>query len=326
MFNTINMGLVAWDLGTDPYDHAQLATNFTAIDRHDHSLGKGVQISTAGLADRSVTELKIALQAVGAPELQDNSVGGSKIIDGSITTAELADNSVTTSKIVDKNVTTAKLADDIIPIGTVISWYRPNSGVALPGSGWEICDGRPWSSITNAWGVSTGNIPDLRNRFILGAATSGTGTGTGTPPDIGAPGAGHTVDLSHTHDLPSHTHTVPDHQHTITTGGSHTHQFLDDSGNPHDARSRTVGLPTTDGFRQALFVPGLQATDTGAGSSVAGPLSQHSGHNHTGVTGGAPGLTTGPTSAGTTGGASPSISSVDKRPAYVGLLYIMRVR
>ena len=45
------MGLYVWDQATDVFKYNQLASNFTAIDAHDHSSGKGVKISKKGLAD-----------------------------------------------------------------------------------------------------------------------------------------------------------------------------------------------------------------------------------------------------------------------------------
>jgi hypothetical protein len=74
------MGLRLWTQGLDPYDHDQLATNFSKLALHDHTPGRGVQIPTEG------------------------------IFDGAITTAKLVDGAVTTAKIGDLQVTNAKLA------------------------------------------------------------------------------------------------------------------------------------------------------------------------------------------------------------------------
>jgi hypothetical protein len=90
-FTTSNMGLKVWDLLTDPFSHTELQANWTAVDAHDHSTGKGVQIPTAGITNLAVT--------------------GTKIADGAIITTKLADASVTTAKLIDANVTADKLAD-----------------------------------------------------------------------------------------------------------------------------------------------------------------------------------------------------------------------
>jgi hypothetical protein len=91
MFTTNYMGLVAWDQGSDPYDHSQLANNFQALDGHDHTVGKGRQIPSAGLQDGSITSAKIA----------GNAITPDKIPDGSLTQAEFAANSVGTAQIQD---------------------------------------------------------------------------------------------------------------------------------------------------------------------------------------------------------------------------------
>jgi hypothetical protein len=54
------MGLSIWNLLTDPYDHAQLADNFSKIDLHDHTPGRGIQIPTEGITDGAVTAAKLA--------------------------------------------------------------------------------------------------------------------------------------------------------------------------------------------------------------------------------------------------------------------------
>ena len=63
------------------------------------------------MADNSVTTEKIADKSVTNIKLADNSVTTEKIADKSVTKEKLADNSVTTEKIADKSVTKEKLAD-----------------------------------------------------------------------------------------------------------------------------------------------------------------------------------------------------------------------
>ena len=65
-----------------------------------------------------------------------------------------------------------------IPIGTVIDWWRPSSNTPLP-QGYEICDGGvvndPDSPLAGV------EIPDLRNKFILGSdSQSGIGQSGGS--------------------------------------------------------------------------------------------------------------------------------------------------
>ncbi len=57
---TPKMSLSVWNQLTDPYDHAQLADNWSKVDFHDHTPGRGVLIPTEGIADGAVTAAKLA--------------------------------------------------------------------------------------------------------------------------------------------------------------------------------------------------------------------------------------------------------------------------
>lgn len=76
---TTNMLLRQWNLGTDYFNYTELYQNFSLIDNHDHSSGKGIQVPTAGLANLSVTQAKIAPAAVGTSQLQDGALVPSKL-------------------------------------------------------------------------------------------------------------------------------------------------------------------------------------------------------------------------------------------------------
>ena len=71
----------------------------------------GSAITTALLANNSVTTSQVGDAAITNSKLAPNAVTATQIVDATITTAKLADASVTTAKIADANVTTAKLAD-----------------------------------------------------------------------------------------------------------------------------------------------------------------------------------------------------------------------
>lgn len=300
-FDTINMGLRAWDLGDDPYAHSELAANFVTVDNHDHTPGKGKRITTTAIADNAITS--------------------AKILDGTIQTADLADGAVTGQKI----------APGVLPLGFIHFWYRQSVGEPIPSS-YELCDGRPWSSITNDLGYSTGNIPDLINKFAMGSTTPGV------------TGGANTIDLSHTHVVAAHSHGIGNHSHTVPAHshgiGAHTHaipsqaalKFLDDAGNPQTLAQR--GVPIGGGSnRQTAYVPNL---NSGNDPSKNADAQAHDHGGSTGATSGSTdsqGLTTNVAGSGVTDPAgpstsvgSPSLSAVDKRPAYVGLLPLMRVR
>lgn len=344
-FTTANMGLVAWDLGTDPYDHSQLANNFVALDLHDHSPGKGKQIGASGIADGSigaselqdgsVTTDKLANQAVTQAKLADNSVGSAQIIDGSVSGAEILNGSITN----------AKLDPSINPLGTIKMWYRVSPSVPVP-TNWEVCDGRAWNTVTNTLGPggtnwTTGNMPDFRNRFPLGAALSGTGSGATQPPDIGQVGGAMTIDLSHTHSVAAHSHTVSAHSHAIATQADHKHQFVN---NVYDANNNIIGTSQTDANQrgaglygdqstlQLLYVPNLNKN--AAQNNVNAPMTKEvyidgSGnvlgvqpaHNH----GGATATATASTSSDGSTTATSLGTTIDHRNAHVGVLFLIRV-
>lgn len=82
----------------------KIDTIFNQIDSHDHTTGKGVQIPTGGLANGSVTSIKIANQAVGNAQLGL----------GSVTTQNLADDSVTYEKLADSSVGAGKIRSGVV--------------------------------------------------------------------------------------------------------------------------------------------------------------------------------------------------------------------
>lgn len=191
---TPNMGLTEWDLASDPYDHTQLAANFVAIDAHDHSVGKGVQIPTGGIAD------------------------------GAITNSKLATNAVSTIKVQDGAITAIKMDREYVhPLGEFMWWWRPNTSIAVP-TGWVVCRGQVLTSADHDFpGGGSITVPDVINKFILGADTSGTGIDPASPPAIGATGGSHTLTLAHTHTIPAHYHSKGTLE--VAAGGWHGHNL-----------------------------------------------------------------------------------------------------
>lgn len=94
---------------------------------------------------------------------------------------------------------------DQLPVGAVM----PYAGSSAPAGGWLLCDGSAVSRTDYAElfailsttygagdGATTFNVPDMRQRFPLGKASSGTGSTLG--------GTGGNID--HTHSTPAHSH------------------------------------------------------------------------------------------------------------------------
>lgn len=150
-----------------------------------------------------------------------------------------------------------------IPAGTVL----PYAGTAAP-TGFVLANGgvydgnQPtylalWAVIGNTYGGADQahmTVPDLRQKFPLGKAASGTGAALGA--------TGGTID--HVHTGPSHTHSTPNHAHAGTTGGpsssasaqtpggftfgvaAHTHDYTTPSGGGGTSGSGGTGNTGTN--------------------------------------------------------------------------------
>ena len=101
--------------------------------------------------------------------------------------------------------------DAQLPVGTVVAY----GGNSAP-SGWQLCNGgtASTSALQTVLGQST--VPDLRDRFVIGAGNSYSRHNTGGSKDA--------VLVSHTHNLQNHVHGV-----NLTTNdpGNHTHTYID---------------------------------------------------------------------------------------------------
>ena len=167
-----------------------------------------------------------------------------------------------------------------IPPG-VMSAY---AGATAP-DGYLLCDGAAvsrglYSALYDVIGTTYGagdgattfNLPDLRQRFPLGKAASGTGA------TLGSTGGA----IDHVHSTPDHTHgigtdTAPTHTHTTSgtsTGAAsvpHTHDF-----GTNEVANHSHALAMT-----ANYGVGSASATTGVTTGPAG------GHSHTGTTGSA---------------------------------------
>lgn len=75
------MSLRVWDQLSDPYSHDQLADNWSKVDLHDHTPGRGIQIPTEGIADGAITSTKLAAS---------NIISTAQVVDGSLLDTDLA--------------------------------------------------------------------------------------------------------------------------------------------------------------------------------------------------------------------------------------------
>lgn len=176
---------------------------------------------------------------------------GADTIDGAAATKLIKVNSSWTFLISDgvANWYTIVIDASPVPVGA-IQMYGGSSAPA----GYLICNGDLKSRATyaalfaiigEAFGAGDGSttfaIPDMRQKFPLGKAASGTGSTLG--------GSGGSID---------HTHTIPAHYHGLGTGadlnigssGSHLHSIA------HDHSSFTSGAGSAHSHAQNVTTPG----------------------------------------------------------------------
>lgn len=252
-------------------------------------------LSGANLTALAASALTGALPALNAASLTD--LNASNLASGTVPTARLGSGSASSGNYLRGDSTWATLPASLsIPSGTI--WMY---GAAAAPTDYLLCDGSTVSRTTysalfavigTTFGVGDGtttfNVPDLRGRFPLGKAASGTGS------TLGATGGA----IDHTHTGPSHTHTGPSHMHT---GPAHTHTF---SGT-------TTG---TDG----PFHP----VDTSSGSPSFGLVGDHD-HDYSGTTGSDGTGNTGAAGTGATGADGTGASGVNN-PPYLALNFIIK--
>ncbi len=192
-----------------------------------------------------------------------------------------------------------------IPSGGITMWSGDLGEIP---DGWQLCDGSHGS-------------PDLRERFVMGAADG---------QDPGATGGTNSFVLALAQ-MPSHTHgataaTAGAHTHSASTGsaGSHSHSGSTGGGGSH---SHSIGSDNSRGSsltRPGGGVGGSQSNQSAVNSvshshSVSA-LSSGGGHTHT-VTVNSGGAHTHTVSINSTG----SGSSIDNRPAFYAMAFIYKL-
>jgi microcystin-dependent protein len=169
---------------------------------------------------------------------------------------------------------------DFVPVGFIGPWSTDTAP-----TGWLLCDGRPVSRVTyrqlfkvigSTYGVGDGvltfNLPDLRGRFPLGKAATGTGS------TLGATGGS----LDHTHEIAAD----GSHNHGGVTTGDADHDHLIDND-----QSTTAGGSSVE----VMAGTGASAAEAGhqhvvfAATFVDGDhthtIETQANHNHDGETG-----------------------------------------
>jgi microcystin-dependent protein len=255
------------------------------------------------------------------------------------------------------------------PTGSIIAF----AGAAAP-TGYLLCDGALLSRteyatlfgvIGVAYGAGDGSttfkLPDLRGKFPLGKAVSGTGSTLG--------GSGGAIDHDHTgpshsHGGPSHSHaqvahvhnlgnspssgaaspgtnSVGGHDHTVpsqsTSADSHAHSFSDSfgTGGPSDTYAGGIGgglgVPTT-GHSHSGSISGSTSSDSHSHTRAAISTDAVGNHSHSiaahvhdlgnSPAGGA--TTTGTYGGGTTDAAGTGVTGT-KNPPFQTVNYVIKI-
>jgi hypothetical protein len=199
-----------------------------------------------------------------------------------------------------------------LPRGSIIMWH----GSEIP-TGFAICDG-------------TNGTPDLRDRFILGAADG---------EEVGDTGGSNSVTLT-TDNMPSHGHDLSidsrslSHSHTASCGNqsaSHTHTASTSTTGTHNhnGRYKLLKVGTGTGYnvlRRISSEDSYDGTDritstTGGHSHSISIGNQSASHNHT-VTIASTSQSHSHTGTAVSNGGG---ESFDNRPAFYKLLFIMKL-
>lgn len=323
------VGMTYWNLPTDPYDNNELVDNFKLIDNHNHEPGRGLPIGRNAIEKEAINNEKIAKGGV---------TGGREgsILLGSITGEDLANNTIGANKL------ESSVFNQIFPIGTIVPWFRPTNTINTP-TGFQICIGQTLVESEHEFqGGGSVTLPDLRNKFILGADPNANGnSGPNNSPGENVVGGSNSQNLSHSHTINAHSHeythfhTLPGHNHGISTDGNHHHTFA--VGNNLFARPGVFGpnlhvrdINTNEIYVDVLNCMALPLFD-GTNDSEVIEMDSAGAHNHGGVTTTNSQLSTLSqnehitSSVGLTTNA-PSSLPTDFRPNFIGLLFICKVK
>jgi microcystin-dependent protein len=139
----------------------------------------GLAITTAMLANTSVTTTQVNDAAITTGKLAANAVTATQIAAATITGAKIADGAITGTKIATGTIPLAALVaavqEALVPAGTIVAF----GGTTAP-AGWFLCDGTSklradWPALSTAIGTAFGtasattfNVPDFRGRFLRG--------------------------------------------------------------------------------------------------------------------------------------------------------------
>jgi len=215
-------------------EHINCFGNGNVTPENPHGVAPDDMLDVDGdnITDHSIVQLNLSREA----DPDGGAVGTNEIKDLNVTHAKLAVDAVETNNVKNANITPEKLsvplANSFAPIGSVIMYAGSVSAVP---TGWALCDGSDFSSITypdlwnvleDIWGPgsagTTVRLPNLMGAFLRGATT-----GVTSDPDVASriankSGTGSKTDTGSEQDdeLKSHIHYAGHESGNPNTGGA----------------------------------------------------------------------------------------------------------
>lgn len=195
---------------------------------------------------------------------------------------------------------------------SAVSGNTPTGGIIMYSGAWAFDASGLGTGALAGWALCNGNngAPNLVDKFVMGAGTSGT---------LGGTGGANSITLT-TAQMPAHTHEKGTlstdiggvHSHTTTTSsdGSHSHTF---------SAYQSASTSTYEWHSGSRLVESVTKSSESTGTTNA--------HTHTVTTNTVGTAHTHPIwgTTASAGGSGGSATAFDNRPAYVQLAYIMKL-
>ena len=148
------------------------------------------------------------------------------------------------------------------PVGTIVAW---SGTVATIPTGYQLCDGSA-ASTSELQAITGPNVPDLTNRFIIGADADAT-INSVVLPTTSVTGSATTTGGSKDATLPTHTHlTVRDT--TVSSGGGTPGSAQDLSSSNYLAESHSSGGYTEYDLKGSTSIANVAKTSSAGNSST----------------------------------------------------------